>query len=65
MKRLFNFLSGVEQSIAAFETPDKKMEQLEFARKNAPLLLNGIWLTLAIGGIDLAESTIPIPAKTS
>ena len=66
MKRVFAFLTMLYASIAAKETPETKMEQLEAARKLLPMFqINGVWLIGVNIAIDLLEKTIKIPVKTA
>ena len=58
MKRIDLFIKTLEASIAAVETPQKKMEQLEAAKSLAPKYLNGLWLTVALAIISILEATI-------
>ena len=59
MKRLNLLIQTVKQSIAAVETPAKKMEQLEMAKTLAAEFLTGIWLQLFIQIVNQIEKTIP------
>jgi len=59
MKRLTILIQTVKASIAAVETPAKKMEQLEVSKTLAAEYLNGIWLQLFIVIVNQIEKTIP------
>jgi len=59
MKRLTLLIQTLKQSIAAVETPAKKIEQLEWAKTFAAEFLTGIWLQLFLQVANQIEKTIP------
>jgi len=59
MKRLTILIQTLKASIAAVETPAKKMEQLELSKTLAAEYLTGIWLQLFIVIVNQIEKTIP------
>lgn len=58
MKRIKLLEQMILEQFKTATTPEKKMEYLEDARKLAPSLLNGIWLTVGLTVITVLEGTI-------
>ena len=58
MKELLKLLTQLHQDFNSANTPEIKKDLLEDAKNLAPLLLSGLWLELALFGINRLESTI-------